>query len=441
MSRRRNNKPVAGEQRPVKNEKAMITFKRLLIAFVLLPVTGVAQGVSSSEFEYAENFEETQRRHRLVPSDDMWWTVTGEQMAWMHRNAHQLFPTVNVYRNGPVRELHYAVDPAIAAHTVETPDGEMRFDDFLSSNHSTALGVVILHKGRIVFERYPRMKAYEKPVYWSTSKIFPAIIIRLFEERGLIDVEKPVQFYLPELTGSVFNDITVRNILDMASGIDCGDEYEDRESCYYQYSMAIGDGYRDDDAPDNPYDFLKNVKAAKLAEQGTEFSYSGVNTFILGWIIEKITGQAFHDVFTKEIWYQIGAEADASFIAYRYGIPLTHGGFFSTMRDLARLGLLFTPSYAVVSDRQIITDEHIDFLQSAGNPALHFDDGGQSIFQWIVYPNGNLTKAGWGGQGIIIDPEHDVVAVFASYFKDDYSEVPLEGVVVGVLEDVYGDMP
>ena len=195
-----------------------------------------------------------------------------------------------------------------------------------------------------MFERYPRMRAYEKPVYWSVAKVLPATLIGILEDRGEIDVDRPVEAYLPELATSDFAGISVRNILDMSSGLDCEDDYDNRQSCYYRYSMAIGDGYRDANAPDNPYEFLANLKVSRHADQGTQFSYSGVNTFIVGWLVEKLTGYPFHDVFTREIWWKLGAEADASFIAYRYGIPLTHGGFMARPRDLARFGLLFTPS-------------------------------------------------------------------------------------------------
>lgn len=390
-------------------------------------------------FERAETMDEIQERMRLVPADDIWWTVRGEQMGWMHRNPQQLFPTVNVYRAGPVSELDYALNDAIDNFSVDTPDGPMRFADFIASEHSTTLGMVVLHKGKIVFEAYPRMQNYEKPIYWSVAKVLPATTLRIFEERGMLDVSKPVKFYIPELEGSPFADITVRNVLDMATGLDCQDEYEDRESCYYQYSMAIGDGHRDADAPDNPYDFLKTLEVSKHAEQGQQYSYSGVSTFVLGWIAEKITGQPFNEIFTEEIWRHIGAESDAAYVAYRYAIPLTHGGFLSNMRDLARFGLLFTPSYSIVSDSRIISDSHLALLSSPGNPNLRTEDGIQSIYQWIVYPNGDLNKGGWGGQAIIINPERDLVTVYASFFKEDFSEVQLDNVVPGMLDAVFDE--
>jgi CubicO group peptidase (beta-lactamase class C family) len=411
-------------------------------------ITDIYLPEQGNEFRPADTALAVRRHHRRVPSDDMWWTVTGEEMGWMHKNAHQLFPTVNVYRNGPVRELEYARMDEIAGFIVDTPDGPMPFEEFLHSDQSTALGVVILHKGKIVFESYPRMQEHEKIIYWSTVKVFVGTIVRILEERGEIDVSQPIKAYIPELSESSFADITVRNLLDMASGLDCYDEYVDRQSCYYQYSMAIGDGFRDDSAPDNPYDFLASLQVSKHAEQGTQFSYSGVNNFVLAWLVEKVTGLPFQDVFTKEIWYHIGAEADASYIAYRYGIALTHGGFLSRMRDLARFGLLFTPSYSLVSDRKIISDEHIDFLQNDGNPALLAKEDvpwvaesgiKHNIYQWgAIYTNGNMAQGGWGGQGLIVNPKHDLVAVFTSYFKDDYSEVNVQPMVFEVLEGVFG---
>ena len=400
-----------------------------------------------NHFRPADTARALQAHHRRVPRDDIWWTVTGEEMAWMHKNAHQLFPTVNVYRNGPVRELEYARLDAIANYVVDTPNGPMPFEEFLHDDQSTALGVVILHKGKIVFESYPRMEEHEKPIYWSTVKVFVGTIVRILEERGEIDVSQPIEAYIPEISESAFAGISVRNILDMATGLDCYDQYVDRQSCYYRYSMAIGDGYRDDNAADNPYDFLATLKVAKHAEQGTQFSYSGVNTFVLAWLVEKVTGLPFQDVFTREIWYHIGAEADASYIAYRYGIALTHGGFLSRMRDMARFGLLFTPSYSVISDRKIISDQHFEFLRTGGNPALLINSGAppveesgikHNIYQWgEIHANDFFQQGGWGGQGLIVNPKYDLVAVYTSYFKDDYSEVQLQPLVFEVLEGVF----
>lgn len=387
------------------------------------------------------------QHHRRIPDDDIWWTVTGPEMGWMHRHVEQIFPTVAVYRNGPVRELDYELNDDIGKVQIDTPDGPLPFENFIESDHSTAMGVVILHKGKIVFESYPRMQEYEHPTYWSTAKVFAGAIVRLLEERGEIDVSLPIDHYVPRLADSVFAGTTVRNVLDMALGVDCTEEYIDRDSCYYQYSMAIGDGFRSADAPDNPYDFMTTVKIERTAEQGERFVYSGGTNFLLMWLVEEVTGYPFQDSVTKEFWYHIGAENDAAFLAYRYGIAVSHGGLLAKMRDLARFGLLYTPSYTVVSDKQIISDAHIDLLLNGGRPHLLRnagvpEDSGikHNVYQWgNVDVNNYVSQGGWGGQGLVVNPEKDVVAVFTSYFKDDYSEVSLQDAVMKVLNETFND--
>ena len=234
----------------------------------------------------------------------------------------------------------------------------------------------------------------------------------------------------------------------MATGLDCPEEYVDRESCYYIYSASIGDGFREADSPDNPYDYVTNLSVPRRAEQGTSYQYSGVNTFVLGWLVERVTGMPLQDALSKEIWTQMGAEADASFFAPRYGIPVTHGGLLAKLRDVARFGLLYTPSYKVVANAKIISDRYVELIKNGGNPDLlrrgrsgRRRDGSvkHSVYQWRVFKNNDFYKGGWAGQGLLVNPDRDVVAVWAGYFKDDeHSEMRPLPPLRSVLEGVFG---
>ncbi|MEM7284680.1 MAG: serine hydrolase domain-containing protein, partial [Pseudomonadota bacterium] len=170
--------------------------------------------------------KETREHHRKIPKDDIWWTVRGPEMGWLHRNLQQIFPTAPVYRRGSVSELTYEPMADIADYPVDV-DGEiLPFAKFLASDRSTALGVVIVHKGRIVFEQYPRMRPFEKPIYWSSTKVFAGAVIRLLEEQGKLDTSQTVDQYIARLKNTPFGSVTVRNVLDHATGLDCGDEYD-----------------------------------------------------------------------------------------------------------------------------------------------------------------------------------------------------------------------
>ena len=209
----------------------------------------------------------------------------------------------------------------------------------------------------------------------------------------------------------------------------------------------VGDGYWDEASPSNPYEYIANLNVGRYIEQGKQFDYSGVNTFVLGWLVEKITGMQFQDAFSEMIWTKIGAERDAAFFAPRNGIPVTHGGFLSTQRDLARFGLLFTPSYQVVSKNRLISEQHISYLLNQGRPELMgFLYGSQKIpnelkhnvYQWdMVYQNNDIYKGGWAGQGLIVNPINDYVVVWNSYFKDaEESEIKLGPIIRQVLHSI-----
>src|SRR5215831_8626810 len=86
--------------------------------------------------------------------------------------------------------------------------------------------------------------------------------------------------------------------------------------------------------------FLKTYKG--VAEPGRERVYLSANTAVLGEVIERVTGRRLADVLSEEIWSRVGAEGDAQLIVNERGIPMAHAGLAMTLRDLARVGLLFT---------------------------------------------------------------------------------------------------
>ncbi len=415
--------------------------------------TGATAQEAAPAFEPASTVAENLRQHRALPhpADEVWWTETGKAMAWRNRNLHQIVPTVNVYRDGPVSTLAVRPMAGIAGHPVDTPAGEMTFDAYLHGEHSTTMGIVIVHRGEIVFERYPRMQPYEKPIWWSVTKVLPATLVAILEHRGLVDSTQPVDRYVPALKGSDFEGVTVRNVLDMASGVDCPDgDYSDRSTCYYQFEASLGDAVRSEKTPDDPYTMLSTLSVGRWADQGKGLDYSGTNTFVAGWLVEEVTGMPFQDALSREIWTRIGAEADASIYANRYGIPLTSGGLLARPRDMARFGLLFTPSHTKVSSERIVPEEHVELLLHGGRPELleNARYGGRppgvrhNVYQWdLVFTNNDIYKGGWAGQGLLVNPERDVVAVWVGYTAadSDPDTYPLLPRVRAVLDGVFGD--
>ena len=105
--------------------------KRCFCGWVVV-VLWVAQGLALASEDYfaTSSVAETRERIGALPLDDIWWTVPGEAMRWNNLNLAKFVPTVTVYRDGPVRPLTQAPNPAIGAFQVDTPDGPMSFDAF-----------------------------------------------------------------------------------------------------------------------------------------------------------------------------------------------------------------------------------------------------------------------------------------------------------------------
>ena len=432
----------------------LINTRLEMVAIFLFIASGCAvqKSVVSSNitpnFESASSVEEVRTQIKKLPSEDIWWNVYGEDQAWNFKNLHRFMPTVNVYREGQVRMLKNRPIPAIPDQHVDTPIGAMSFKQFLDNKLSTTMSLVVLHQGDVVFEYYPNQKPYEKPIFWSATKALVATLVGILSDRGQIDISLPISYYLPVLNNSDYSAITVRNLLDMATGIDCPEEYFDKKSCYYRYSITVGDGYWDDSSPNSPYEMLASVKPGIETSQGLLYQYTGVNAFLLSWLVEDIMEMPFQDAVTQEIWRKMGAESDASFLAPRYGVPIAHGGLMARSRDFARFGLLFTPSYKKISDEQIISDQMIDRILNDVNPNLTLEANktsslppgfSHSGYLWdAVYNNDDFYRGGWAGQGLLINPTKDLVAVYTGYAIDAQESQPkLLPILRTVLNNVF----
>ena len=428
-------------------------FTLLCSCFLLLscnPAEKADTGPNAPEFVSSSSVETVRAQIAKLPTDDVWWNVYGEDQAWNFKNLHRFMPTVNVYREGQVRTLAQRPMSDIPNQIVDTPIGSMGFKDFLDSDKSTTMSIVILHKGDVVFEYYPNQQPYEKPIYWSATKALVAALVGILADRGQVDLTQPISHYLPRLKDSDYANITVRNLLDMATGVNCPEEYFDQTSCYYKYSVTIGDGYWTKDSPKSPYDMLATLKPGIAAPQGTQYQYSGVNAFILSWLVEDIMNLPFQDAVSKEIWSKMGAESDASILAPRYGVPIAHGGLLARSRDVARFGLLYTPSYTKISDSQIISDRMINLILNDKNPNLTLKtnkagqlppDFSHSGYLWdAVYTNDDFYRGGWAGQGLLINPTKDIVAVYTGYAIDPQESQPdLLPILRQVLNNVFSN--
>ena len=154
---------------------------------------------------------------------------------------------------------------------------------------------------------------------------------------------------------------------------------------------------------------------------GEAFEYTSVNTEVLCWLVEVVAKERYQDFVEREIWKKAGTAFDGYLVTSPLGHAFSAGGFTSTLRDLARFGLLFTPS-GRGGPAPVVSDKYLAKIQYGGRPAitagieeewrhaLGRDSLRHSTYQWnIVTVNGDFYKEGTSGQGLLVSPDKDLV--------------------------------
>jgi CubicO group peptidase (beta-lactamase class C family) len=358
---------------------------------------------------------------------DGWDIAHDENQRFVHLNSPQFFPHAWIHRKGYVSELEVAPRPKIHKTKATTVTGKMTLDEWLAN--TSVDGYLVIHKGIVIFEAYPRMRPFDKHHWWSTSKCVTGTLVAMLEEEGKVDVSQPVETYIPRLKGTAWAGVPVIDVLDMASGTagleaDDPNAYTDHNSLYNRYEASIGNRPKTPMTLESTYEYVALLPRHRT--NGEAYEYTSVNTFVCAWLVETITGNPLAEVISERIWQKMGAESDALIMMSRFGAP-HNSSINSTLRDLGRYGMLFTPSWGVVAKEQVISDAYLKKIQTGGRPEIfakaaageamnQFFEGERprhNTYQWdLVMEDGDFLKAGHSGQGVYISPSRDVVVAF-----------------------------
>jgi CubicO group peptidase (beta-lactamase class C family) len=205
--------------------------------------------------------------------------------------------------------------------------------DFTRATATDAL--VILRDGRIAYEFYDNGTTAETPhILMSATKSVVGLIVGILHRNGDIDVDALVSNHVPEVGNTAYQGATIRHLLDMQVGVVLDDSQ--------QRAYAAASGWEPTgpgEAPADLHSFFENL-AAPHAGHGGPFSYVSANTDLLGWAIERATGQTFAALTSALLWKPMGADHAAYVTTDGKGAPRCTGGLCATARDLARIGQL-----------------------------------------------------------------------------------------------------
>lgn len=278
---------------------------------------------------------------------------------------------------------------------------QITFDEFLKQTSTNAF--LIIREGKITYESYLNGKSKNTilPSY-SVAKTMTSLLIGQLIDEGKIKETDTFVSILPEYkAGTSFDKVTIKDLLDMNSGIGVSDNYPSGPS---GWGVAIAQMYA---STDLNWWLMQNRKMRE--EPGTFPEYRSVNTQMLGLIIQKVTGRSLSDEFTERVWQRVGADYDATWnVDHKGGHEKAFCCFNATARDYARIGL------ALISDQSARNEYAITnptWLARLSTAAVNLDYGwGYGAQMWHPYPGINLML-GLHGQYIYQDKANKTVIV------------------------------
>ena len=303
----------------------------------------------------------------------------------------QAFLTVEVPRgNGPTSPLPYGPDKAL-------PEGAEAWTE-----ERSLTSLLVLKDGQIVHESYYKgTGAEDRRISWSVAKSYLSALVGVLLAEGAIEsIEDPVTKYAPQLVGGAYDGATLRQVLNMASGVTFDEDYLDFNSDINRMGRVLALGGRMDD-------FAAGLTET-FAPPGETWQYVSIDTHVVGMVVRGATNRTVADLLSEKIIQPLGLEYAPYYVSDGVGTAFVLGGLNITTRDYARFGQMFAQR-GTWQGRQVVPADWVDASTRASAPG-----GAGYGYQWWI-PDGSAPgeymARGVYGQYIYIDTARQVVIV------------------------------
>ncbi|MCI3132012.1 serine hydrolase domain-containing protein [Phenylobacterium aquaticum] len=352
------------------------------------------------------------------------WKATPEEQAATFRHQDQIWPHRVIRRSGPVRPLPPHGRP-LADPAYRVGEAMVGLDDFMARRRTA--GFLVLKNGEIALERYGLGSGPQtRWASFSTAKSMTATLVGAAQHGGLIgDLDEVCDPYLPQMRGSAYAGVTLRNLLRMASGV-AWDEGENTDGTdVRRLGRALASR-----RPGAVLELLRSLPRA--APQGTVFNYSTGDSILLGAVVAAAVGRPLADYFGETVWGPAGMEADGLWqLDAEEGLELGGTGVSARLRDVGRFGLLVLEDGVAFGGRRVLPAGWRDL---AGQPDCAATGFGQLMtdspagygYHWWALPGapfaeglhaGAFLALGAFGQRIYLSPAEQVVVVIQSAWR------------------------
>ncbi len=280
----------------------------------------------------------------------------------------------------------------------------LAFDPAAYMTANNVAGLIVVQNGRVRLERYGRGYTREgRYTSFSVAKSLTSTLVGAAVKDGFIkSVDDPVTRYIPELAGSAYDGVTVRQVLTMTSGVKWNEDYTDPNSDVARmYAKPVPAG------TDPTVAYLRTLK--REAAPGSKWVYKTGETNLIGVLVTKATGKSLTDYAEARIWRPYGMERDLFWMVDQSGQNIGGCCLSASLRDYARIG-----QFVLEGGRRVVP---ADWFADATRPApvtVNPATGNGYGYQWWTAGDGTFQAQGIFGQLIHIDPKRKLVIAISS---------------------------
>jgi CubicO group peptidase (beta-lactamase class C family) len=262
-------------------------------------------------------------------------------------------------------------------------------------------GLVIIQDGKIRFEKYGLgFSADGRWTSFSVAKSFTSTLVGAAIKDGYIkSIDDKVSDYIPDLKGSVYDNVTIKHLLTMTSGVKWNEDYADPKS-----DVALFNAYKAEPGVDVTVSYMRKLK--REAPSGTKWVYKTGETNLVGVVVSSATKKNLSDYLSEKVWRPFGMEHDASWLLGSTGHEISGCCLQASTRDFARFGL-FILGGGIAEGKSVLPDGWIAEATTKHADTDQAEDG--YGYQWWTVNDGSYAAKGIFGQGIFIDPKRKLV--------------------------------
>ncbi len=272
-------------------------------------------------------------------------------------------------------------------------------DAYMQAQRTSALVVVL--DGKVVLEKYALGFTPEgKWTSFSVAKSLTSTLVGAAIADGAIDsIDDPVTKYIKGLEGSAYDDVSVKQLLTMTSGVKWNEDYTDPNS-----DVALFNEHEAEDGLDVTVSYMR--KLPREAPAGEKWVYKTGETNLIGVLVSEATGKKLGEYLSEKIWRPFGMQQDATWLRGSTGHEIAGCCIQAATRDMARFGL-FVMGGGKAAGRQVVP---ADWFAAATTSQAAIGAPGRGYgYQWWTYDSGAFAAQGIFGQGIFIDPARKLV--------------------------------